>query len=84
MKILMTGGTGFIGPHLAARLVHDGHEVTILMRTSEEKARVAPGASFLEGDPTQRGAWQEAVRKQDAVVNLTGASILIWWADQRI
>ena len=37
MKILMTGGTGFIGPHLAARLIQEGHEVTILARPSEEK-----------------------------------------------
>ncbi len=83
MKILITGGTGFIGPHLAARLVQDGHEVTILIRPSEEKARVSPGASFLEGDPTQQGAWQEAVRKQDAVINLAGASIFSRWTDQQ-
>ncbi len=83
MKILMTGGTGFIGPRLAARLVQDGHEVTILVRPSEERARVSPGASFLEGDPTQKGAWQEAIRKQDAVINLAGASIFSRWTDQQ-
>ena len=84
VRILMTDGTGFIGPHLAARLTHDGHEVIILMQTSGEKTRVTPRASFLEGDPTQRGAWQEAIRKQDAVINLAGASIFSWWTDQRI
>jgi uncharacterized protein len=83
MKILMTGGTGFIGPRLAARLVQDGHEVTILMRPSEEKARVSPGASFLEGNSTQPGAWQEAIRKQDAVINLAGASIFTRWTDKQ-
>ena len=83
MKILMTGGTGFIGPRLAARLVQDGHEVTILMRPSDEKARVSPGASFLEGNSTQPGAWQEAIRKQDAVINLAGASIFTRWTDKQ-
>jgi uncharacterized protein (TIGR01777 family) len=83
MKILITGGTGFIGPHLVARLVQDGHEVTILIRPSEEKARVSPGASFLEGDPTQKGIWQEAIRKQDTVINLAGASIFSRWTDQQ-
>jgi UDP-glucuronate 4-epimerase len=29
-KFLVTGGAGFIGSHLAARLIHDGHDVTIL------------------------------------------------------
>ncbi|MGD0238086.1 MAG: NAD-dependent epimerase/dehydratase family protein, partial [Syntrophorhabdales bacterium] len=28
----MTGGAGFVGSYLAARLLKDGHEVTILMR----------------------------------------------------
>jgi hypothetical protein len=79
MKILMTGGTGFIGPRLAARLVQDGHEVTILMRPSDEKARVSPGASFLEGNSTQPGA----IRKQDAVINLAGASIFTRWTDKQ-
>ena len=83
MKILMTGGTGFIGPHLAARLVQDGHEVTILARPSEEKNRVSPGASFLQGDPTQRGPWQDAIRKQDAAINLAGASIFARWTDKQ-
>ena len=41
MKVLMTGGTSFVGSYLAARLLKDGHEVTILMRSSEE----ARGAS---------------------------------------
>jgi uncharacterized protein (TIGR01777 family) len=53
------------------------------MRPSEEKARVSPGASFLEGNSTQPGAWQEAIRKQDAVINLAGASIFTRWTDKQ-
>ena len=30
MKILVTGGGGFIGSHLCEKLVHDGHKVTII------------------------------------------------------
>ena len=30
MKILVTGGTGFLGSHLARRLAADGHAVTVL------------------------------------------------------
>src|SRR5437899_6778006 len=31
-RVLVTGGTGFIGAHLARRLLHDGHEVHLLAR----------------------------------------------------
>ncbi|MGB7268002.1 MAG: NAD-dependent epimerase/dehydratase family protein, partial [Albidovulum sp.] len=30
MKILITGGAGFIGSHLSERLVAEGHEITVL------------------------------------------------------
>ena len=30
MKILVTGGAGFIGSHLCERLVQDGHSVTVI------------------------------------------------------
>ena len=64
MKILMTGGTGFVGSYLAARLLKDGHEVTILIRSSEELRGATPRVSFLQGDPTQRGAWQRVVPRR--------------------
>jgi len=33
MKILMTGGTGFVGTQLSSRLVQEGNEITILTRS---------------------------------------------------
>lgn len=37
MRVLVTGGAGFIGSHLVDRLVADGHTVSVLERYSEEK-----------------------------------------------
>jgi uncharacterized protein (TIGR01777 family) len=83
VKILMTGGTGFIGSYLAARLSKDGHAVTILIRSSEEARGAPPGVSFLQGDPTRRGPWQEAIRNHDAAINLAGAPIFTKWTDEQ-
>ena len=30
MKILITGGAGFVGSHLADKLIKDGHEITVI------------------------------------------------------
>ena len=35
MKILLTGGTGFIGSHVLMQLLQDGHEVTVLAREKQ-------------------------------------------------
>jgi uncharacterized protein (TIGR01777 family) len=82
MKILITGGTGFVGTQLTSRLIHDGNEVMILTRSIKEPERGPTGISFLQGDPTKKGPWQEAIKNQDAVINLAGASIFSKWTDE--
>ena len=81
MKILITGGTGFVGTQLTSRLIEDRHEVTILTRSLKGAKGSSPGISYLEGDPTKKGAWQEAIKNHDAVINLAGASIFRRWSD---
>jgi uncharacterized protein (TIGR01777 family) len=82
MKILMTGGTGFVGKQLTSRLIQDGHAVTILTRSLRESDQLPQGVSYLQGDPTQKGPWQEAVKNHDAVINLAGASIFAKWTEE--
>jgi uncharacterized protein len=76
MKIFITGGTGFVGKTLAPALVRAGKEVTILSRSGKGELS---GVSWVEGDPTQRGGWQETVKGHEAVINLAGASIFTRW-----
>ena len=81
MKVLITGGTGFVGTSLSSRLVQDGHGVTILTRSSKDLSRSKPGISYLQGDPTVKGPWQENVKNFDAIINLAGATIFSRWTD---
>lgn len=82
MKILITGGTGFVGTQLTSRLTQDGHELTILSRSAKRSGEVPRGISYLQGDPTQKGPWQEAIKTHDGVINLAGASIFAKWTEE--
>lgn len=79
MKILITGGTGFVGGDLSRRLVSEGHEVTILTRGGRQASAVQGWPRFLKGDPTREGPWQEAVAGQQVLINLAGTSIFGRW-----
>jgi uncharacterized protein (TIGR01777 family) len=81
MKVFITGGTGFVGTTLTEKLGQDGHEVTLLTRRIGTPPSPWPNVSYFEGDPTQKGPWQEKVADQDVAINLAGASIFRRWSD---
>jgi len=54
MKVLVTGGAGFIGIHLTRRLLADGHEVFVADNESNgDPALVPTGAKYTRGDVTK-------------------------------
>ena len=71
MKYLITGATGFIGPHLVAKLVGDGHDCRCLVRSSS-KADVlkAMGAEVVEGDVTRRESLKGIADDMDRVLHM--------------
>lgn len=81
MKVFITGGTGFVGTTLTQKLAQEGHEVTLLTRRTRTPPSPWPNVSYFEGDPTQKGPWQEKVADQDVAINLAGASIFRRWSD---
>lgn len=51
MKVLVTGGAGFIGSHIVDSCLAEGHDVVILDNLSTgERAKINPDAKFVEGD----------------------------------
>ncbi len=73
MRVLVTGGTGFIGRHLVRRLVGLGDEVACFVRRSSEVEDLERmGVEFRYGDVTDFESVRAAVRDVDAVYHLAG------------
>lgn len=75
MRILVTGGAGFIGKHLVKFLIEKGHFVTIFDNFSNsEKDSVIPlvnmGAKIIEGDITKLQDIIDATKNHDTVIHL--------------
>ena len=71
MKLLVTGGTGFLGLHLVERLLAAGHQVRLIARTRPHQPGLA-AAEFIQGDLKERDAVRRALQGVDAVYHLAG------------
>lgn len=72
MKVLIAGGSGFLGTSLRKSLVKDSHDVLILTRQTSNNPK-----EFKWDGKTTNG-WGHIVKEVDAVVNLTGYGLEHW------
>jgi UDP-glucose 4-epimerase len=70
MKILVAGGSGFIGSHVADALSDAGHEVTIYDLRPSPYLR--PDQRFAQGDILDKAAVRKAIDGKTAVYNFAG------------
>ena len=74
MRVLVTGGAGFIGSHVSRTLVEREHEVTVYDNLSRGRRDLVPeDASFVQADLADEEAMTKALRGHDAVIHLAGS-----------
>ena len=72
MKVLIAGGSGFLGTALRNSLEGDRHEVFILTRQNPKSSKQ------LQWDGKTEAGWGHVIDDMDAVVNLTGYGLEHW------
>jgi uncharacterized protein len=70
-RIVLAGGSGFIGQALAKALLVRGYEVIVLTRTPQKRT----GFREVEWDGAHLGEWMQFLNGAEAVVNLTGRNV---------
>ena len=82
MKVLITGGAGFIGSNIALKLLRKGYEVTVLDTLSEQIHGANPDETsplynsikdkvrFVKGDVNVRADWKVAMEDVDYIIHL--------------
>ena len=76
MRIIIAGGSGFLGSALTAQLAADGHHTVILTRHPASAPPPHPHTTYETWSPNgQTGPWAKTLDGADAVINLSGESI---------
>jgi len=71
-RVVLAGGSGFLGRALAKALLERGYEAVVLTRTPRERA---DGVKEVEWDGEHVGEWIQFLEGAEAVVNLAGRSV---------
>ena len=74
-RIVLAGGSGFVGQALAGRLLADGYEVIVLSRGGPQGRSGQALGTVVAWDGSTVGEWASLMEDALAVVNLTGKNI---------
>ena len=85
MRLILTGGTGFIGTALREILTQKGHEVVILTRQASRENQPMIRTRYTYWNPPYRGAWEKELDGVEGVINLAGEPIVgkRWTTEQK-
>ncbi|MBN1398546.1 MAG: TIGR01777 family oxidoreductase [Bacteroidetes bacterium] len=85
MRIVIAGGSGFIGRRLIAALLDAKHHVILLSRNPEKTLKTFPAVKSEFWDAKSSGLLVDILNEADALINLTGESIAAkrWSSEQK-
>src|SRR5512146_293802 len=72
MNIFLTGGTGFVGSHLLARLKAEGHHIRVLARNAAARGAGERQVEVIPGDVVANTGLEYGMEDADAVIHLVG------------
>ena len=79
-SIFLSGGTGYLGKSLSARLLARGHRLRVLARPGSE-GKVEPGAMVVPGDALKAATFTSSVEPGSTFVHLTGVAHPAPWKE---
>lgn len=76
MRLVLTGGTGFIGTALRESLTQKGHEVVVLTRQASKENQPGIRTRYSYWNPPEGGSWERELDGVEGVINLAGEPIV--------
>ncbi len=78
MRVLVTGGAGYIGSHVVLALLQAGHEPVILDNLTKGHEEAVLGGRFIQADLTEGGVLQQIMEREriEAVIDMAADSLV--------